>query len=282
MNQILDDAEDPDETFGYAFESLMQTVGDTHRLKEELSAAKNRLQHQAFNVNGSIGDLQTEALRAVANEKEEIARVALQRRQASLFIVEALHQKIIDLDHQEQNLTSTALQVMEKMEAFETSKKRLQTQSFASSEGITQIRSLVDDIDQPKIPEDFSGKDAVRIIRELAPLSYLDPPFNSNATYNVLFRERRGEEAAAQITAFDDTWRRGLESELAYQEVTTEQAGKVGELLAALRSFLGQNDMMAYLTMMAQRMIELHRVLKTTGSIYLHCDPTASHYLKLG
>ena len=116
---------------------------------------------------------------------------------------------------------------------------------------------------------------------ESVDLIYLDPPFNSNATYNVLFRERSGEESAAQITAFDDTWRWGLESELAYQEVITEQAGKVGELLAALRSFLGQNDMMAYLTMMAQRMVELHRVLKPTGSIYLHCDPTASHYLKL-
>ena len=116
---------------------------------------------------------------------------------------------------------------------------------------------------------------------ESVDLIYLDPPFNSNATYNVLFRERSGEESAAQITAFDDTWRWGLESELAYQEVITERAGKVGELLAALRSFLGQNDMMAYLTMMAQRMVELHRVLKPTGSIYLHCDPTASHYLKL-
>ena len=116
---------------------------------------------------------------------------------------------------------------------------------------------------------------------ESVDLIYLDPPFNSNATYNVLFRERSGEESAAQITAFDDTWRWGLESELAYQEVITEQAGKVGELLAALRSFLGQNDMMAYLTMMAQRMVELHRVLKPTGSIYLHCDPTSSHYLKL-
>ena len=119
------------------------------------------------------------------------------------------------------------------------------------------------------------------IADESVDLIYLDPPFNSNATYNVLFRERSGEESAAQITAFDDTWRWGLESELAYQEVITEQAGKVGELLAALRSFLGQNDMMAYLTMMAQRMVELHRVLKPTGSIYLHCDTTASHYLKL-
>ena len=119
------------------------------------------------------------------------------------------------------------------------------------------------------------------IAAESVDLIYLDPPFNSNATYNVLFRERGGEESAAQITAFDDTWSWGLESELAYQEVITDQAGKVGELLAAMRAFLGRNNMMAYLTMMAQRMVELHRVLKPTGSIYLHCDPTASHYLKL-
>ena len=119
------------------------------------------------------------------------------------------------------------------------------------------------------------------IADESVDLIYLDPPFNSNATYNVLFRERSGEESAAQITAFDDTWRWSMESELAYQDVVTQQGGKVGELLAAMRAFLGQNDMMAYLTMMAQRMVELHRVLKPTGSIYLHCDPTASHYLKL-
>ena len=128
--------------------------------------------------------------------------------------------------------------------------------------------------------------DNLDILRQRIPdasvdLIYLDPPFNSNATYNVLFRERSGEESAAQITAFDDTWRWSIESELAYQDVITQQAGKVGELLAAMRAFLGQNDMMAYLTMMAQRMVELHRVLKPTGSIYLHCDPTASHYLKM-
>ncbi len=116
---------------------------------------------------------------------------------------------------------------------------------------------------------------------ESVDLIYLDPPFNSNATYNVLFRERSGEESAAQITAFEDTWHWGWESETAFQDVVTRGPEKVGSLLAALRQFLGQNDMMAYLTMMAQRMIELHRVLKPTGSIYLHCDPTASHYLKL-
>ena len=112
-------------------------------------------------------------------------------------------------------------------------------------------------------------------------LIYLDPPFNSNATYNVLFRERDGDESAAQIAAFDDTWHWSLESERAYQDVITHGPAKAGDLLAAMRAFLGQNDMMAYLTMMAQRIVELHRVLKPTGSIYLHCDPTASHYLKL-
>ena len=128
--------------------------------------------------------------------------------------------------------------------------------------------------------------DNLDILRQYVPdetvdLIYLDPPFNSNATYNVLFRERSGEESAAQITAFEDTWHWGWESEIAFQDVVTRGPDKVGSLLAALRQFLGQNDMMAYLTMMAQRMIELHRVLKPTGSIYLHCDPTASHYLKL-
>ena len=116
---------------------------------------------------------------------------------------------------------------------------------------------------------------------ESVDLIYLDPPFNSNATYNVLFRERSGDESAAQITAFEDTWRWSIESEIAYRDVVTQGPRKLGELLQAMRGFLGQNDMMAYLTMMAQRMAELHRVLKPTGSVYLHCDPTASHYLKL-
>ena len=119
------------------------------------------------------------------------------------------------------------------------------------------------------------------IADESVDLIYLDPPFNSNATYNVLFRERSGEESAAQITAFEDTWRWSIESEYAYQDVITDGPEKLGDLLQSMRGFLGQNDMMAYLTMMAQRMAELHRVLKPTGSVYLHCDPTASHYLKL-
>jgi site-specific DNA-methyltransferase (adenine-specific) len=112
-------------------------------------------------------------------------------------------------------------------------------------------------------------------------LIYLDPPFNSNATYNVLFKEKSGEESAAQIMAFEDTWQWGLESEALYKEIVTSGPRKLANLMQALLAFLGRNDMMAYLVMMAIRLIELHRVLKPTGSIYLHCDPTASHCLKL-
>ena len=97
----------------------------------------------------------------------------------------------------------------------------------------------------------------------------------------MLFQEKSGEKSAAQITAFEDTWHWGEESEEAYHEIVTEGPEMLSNLMQALRSFLGTSDMMAYLTMMAPRLVELHRVLKPTGSIYLHCDPTASHYLKL-
>lgn len=116
---------------------------------------------------------------------------------------------------------------------------------------------------------------------ESVDLIYLDPPFNSSATYNVLFSERNGTASSAQITAFEDTWHWDLKAEDSYREVVTEGPRKLADLLQALRTFLGENDMMAYLTMMAIRLVEMHRVLKPTGSIYLHCDPTASHYIKL-
>ncbi len=116
---------------------------------------------------------------------------------------------------------------------------------------------------------------------ESVDLIYLDPPFNSNVNYNAFFQEQSGELSDAQITAFEDTWHWGLESEAAYRAVVTDGPGKLSDLLQAMHAFLGQSDMMAYLAMMAPRIAELHRVLKPTGSIYLHCDPTASHYLKL-
>ncbi len=131
--------------------------------------------------------------------------------------------------------------------------------------------------------------DNLDILRQHVPdesvdLVYLDPPFNSNASYNVLFREKSGEDSPAQIRAFTDTWEWTLETERTFEQDIILNPGTpsaVKDMIAAFRQFIGQNAMMAYLVMMTPRLVELHRVLKPTGSLYLHCDPTASHYLKL-
>ncbi len=115
---------------------------------------------------------------------------------------------------------------------------------------------------------------------ESVDLVYLDPPFKSNQNYNVLFAEQDGSRSTAQIRAFQDTWRWDQAAAASYQEVV-EGGGRVSEAMQAFRKFLGENDMLAYLAMMAPRLVELRRVLKATGSIYLHCDPMASHYLKM-
>ena len=115
---------------------------------------------------------------------------------------------------------------------------------------------------------------------ESVDLVYLDPPFNSNASYNVLFAERDGTQAASQIKAFEDTWRWDESAARTFEEIV-EGGGRVSQAMQAFRTFLGDTDMLAYLAMMAPRLVELRRVLKPTGSIYLHCDPTASHYLKM-
>src|SRR5260221_1748114 len=115
---------------------------------------------------------------------------------------------------------------------------------------------------------------------ESVDLVYLDPPFNSNASYNVLFAERDGTQAASQIRAFEDTWRWDEGAARAFQEVV-EAGGRVSQAIQSFRTFLGDTDMLAYLAMMAPRLVELRRVMKDTASIYLHCDSTASHYLKM-
>jgi site-specific DNA-methyltransferase (adenine-specific) len=116
---------------------------------------------------------------------------------------------------------------------------------------------------------------------ETVDLVYLDPPFNSNATYNVLFKSASGAGADASIEAFDDTWSWGPAASEALMDIARSGNHKLDMLLRAMRTALGDNALMAYLAMMAVRLVELHRVLKPTGSLYLHCDPTASHYLKL-
>ncbi|HXY74379.1 MAG TPA: site-specific DNA-methyltransferase, partial [Dehalococcoidales bacterium] len=129
----------------------------------------------------------------------------------------------------------------------------------------------------------------LKILREYIPdnsvdLIYLDPPFNSSATYNVLFKEPSGKSSQAQMSAFEDTWHWGLESERALMEIAASSIASsiTKDFISVLPKLVGKRtDMGAYLTMMCTRLIELRRVLKDSGSLYLHCDPTASHYLKL-
>lgn len=128
--------------------------------------------------------------------------------------------------------------------------------------------------------------DNLDILREYVPtesvdLVYLDPPFNSSRTYNVLFKYESGEESEAQIAAFEDTWHWNRAAFDSYQELVTEAPERVSRMMEALHDFIGPSQMLAYLVMMTIRLVELHRVLKPTGSLYLHCDPTASHYLKV-
>lgn len=119
------------------------------------------------------------------------------------------------------------------------------------------------------------------IADESVDLIYLDPPFNSNAGYNVLFKDHGGAGADASIEAFDDTWTWGDSAKEALLDIAAGTNRPLQVMMEAMRTAVGENPLMAYLAMMAVRLVELHRVLKPTGSLYLHCDPTASHYLKL-
>jgi site-specific DNA-methyltransferase (adenine-specific) len=120
-----------------------------------------------------------------------------------------------------------------------------------------------------------------QIADESVDLIYLDPPFNSNAGYNVLFKDHGGAGADASIEAFDDTWTWGESARNALMDIAQGTNRPLTVMMEAMRTAIGENALMAYLSMMAVRLVELHRVLKPTGSLYLHCDPTASHYLKL-
>lgn len=128
--------------------------------------------------------------------------------------------------------------------------------------------------DNLTILRDHIASDSVDLI-------YLDPPFNSNATYNVLFKAPGGKRSQAQVEAFDDTWHWNASAEQAFDEVLKCRNSDVSEMLRAMETLLKKNDLMAYLAMMTVRLLELHRVLKPTGSLYLHCDPAAGHYLKI-
>lgn len=116
-----------------------------------------------------------------------------------------------------------------------------------------------------------------KIGNEAVNLIYLDPPFNSKATYNILYKSPVG--ADSQRKAFEDTWRWEDGAEAAMDAVRISDV-RIFRVLQALQGFLSQSDLMAYLAMMTVRLVEMRRVLKPTGSLFLHCDPTASHYLK--
>jgi len=105
-------------------------------------------------------------------------------------------------------------------------------------------------------------------------LIYLDPPFNSNRSYNVLFKEEGGRESQAQIAAFDDFWHWDAATARLYHAIIQDAPSRVADMIGALHTFIGENQMMAYLVMMTARLVELHRVLKPSGSLYLHCDQT--------
>jgi DNA modification methylase len=112
-------------------------------------------------------------------------------------------------------------------------------------------------------------------------LIYLDPPFNSSRNYNLLYKDADGRASDAQVQAFEDTWAWGPATARLFDDLVTFGDADVAALLGALRQLLGTGHLMAYLVMMTARLVELKRVLKPTGSLYLHCDPTASHYLKI-
>lgn len=109
---------------------------------------------------------------------------------------------------------------------------------------------------------------------------YLDPPFNSQATYNILYRSPTGKDGGAQYQAFEDAWSWGPAADRAFAFVRDSRSPAFG-ILTALNNFMQKSDLMAYLTMMTARLIALRAVLKPTGSLFLHCDASASHYLKI-
>jgi site-specific DNA-methyltransferase (adenine-specific) len=148
------------------------------------------------------------------------------------------------------------------------------------------LESLFEPVEEPNLLYYGDNLDVLRqhVGDESVDLVYLDPPFNSNRAYNVIFAEHNVYESgeAAQIQAFDDTWHWTPETDTQFKEaIAGGVPAKVADALRALRTLLKENDALAYLVNMAPRLVELRRALKPTGSLYLHCDPTMSHYLKV-
>lgn len=119
---------------------------------------------------------------------------------------------------------------------------------------------------------------------ETIDLCYIDPPFNSKRNYFQIYNNIGGEDRA-QAQAFVDTWEWGEEADRGFQEILANDVGRFAtqtvDLIKGLHPVLKKGSLLAYLISMTLRITEIHRVLKPTGSFYLHCDPTASHYLKI-
>jgi len=154
---------------------------------------------------------------------------------------------------------------------------------------ITRSKQIDIEFDPKRLQQALMGTlyygDNLEILRkhiktESVDLIYLDPPFNSNVNYNVIFKTKNKDDSPSQIQAFEDTWKWNTESEMTYSQILGI-VDRISDVLKGLREAIGTNDMMAYIIMMSIRLLELHKVLKKTGSLYLHCDPTASHYLKI-
>ncbi|MFC2014702.1 DNA methyltransferase, partial [Chloroflexota bacterium] len=112
-------------------------------------------------------------------------------------------------------------------------------------------------------------------------LVYLDPPFGSNRDYNLLYKESKGNQPEIRDKAFSDTWTWDRTAEDTLQDFRVKSPPEVAKLIDGILAGIGTTPVAGYLVMMAPRLLELHRVLKDNGSLYLHCNPTASHYLKL-
>lgn len=117
---------------------------------------------------------------------------------------------------------------------------------------------------------------------ETVDLVYLDPPFNSNRNYKIVFRGCENLKADTRLPAFEDVWKWDDATETLFEELVRERRGqKIAETLSGLLNVVGRDRLMAYLVNITPRLVEIHRLIKRTGSVYLHCDPTASHYLKI-
>ena len=116
---------------------------------------------------------------------------------------------------------------------------------------------------------------------ECIDLICLDPPFNSNEKYHTIFKGAGLRNIDPQIKAFDDMWLWDPKSAQRVKDIKNAVANPASKVIAGFEQFIPQSKMLSYVSYMAQRLFGMHRILKDTGSIYLHCDPTASHYLKL-